>query len=64
MAKKEILRVRAGEDQIKKMYTKLSKFYGFIERFERQLRKKALKFLNLSKGNCVGDWFWKGLLSS
>ncbi|MFX0186143.1 MAG: class I SAM-dependent methyltransferase [Candidatus Hodarchaeota archaeon] len=53
MANKEILRIRADKDQIKNMYTKLSKFYGLIEWFERQLRKKAIKFLNPSKGEIV-----------
>jgi ubiquinone/menaquinone biosynthesis C-methylase UbiE len=49
--KKEILRV---EGEIKETYGKLSKIYATLEgRFEKKLRKKGLKFLDIQKGDVV-----------
>jgi hypothetical protein len=46
MVKKEILRVRADEDSIKKIYGKMSKYYAIVEGiFERRIRKRGLRYL-------------------
>jgi ubiquinone/menaquinone biosynthesis C-methylase UbiE len=48
---KDILRV---EGEIKKTYGKLSKIYATLEgRFEKKLRERGLKFLDIQKGNAV-----------
>ncbi|GBE54660.1 demethylmenaquinone methyltransferase [archaeon BMS3Bbin15] len=49
--KKEILRVKG---EIKKTYAKVSKSYSIWEgRFERKLRERALKFLDVQEGEIV-----------
>ncbi|MFX1275204.1 MAG: class I SAM-dependent methyltransferase [Promethearchaeota archaeon] len=51
MAKKEILRVKGN---IKEMYAKLSKPYAIIEeKFEKKIRERSLKLLNLQEGEKV-----------
>jgi ubiquinone/menaquinone biosynthesis C-methylase UbiE len=48
---REILRV---EGEIKKTYGKLSKIYATLEgRFEKKLRERGLKILDIQKGNAV-----------
>ena len=53
MVKKEIIRVKADKNQMKKMYGIFSKIYGFIEKSEKSLRKRSLNLLNLKKGEIV-----------
>ena len=53
MSRKEILRVKADNNAMKKMYTKFSKVMGFIEKSEKSLRKRSLELLNLRKGDKV-----------
>jgi ubiquinone/menaquinone biosynthesis C-methylase UbiE len=53
MSRKEILRVKADSNTMKKMYTKFSKVMGFIEKSEKSLRKRSLELLNLRKGDKV-----------
>jgi demethylmenaquinone methyltransferase/2-methoxy-6-polyprenyl-1,4-benzoquinol methylase len=53
MKKKEIVRVKADEEDIKKMYSKFSKFTRFLEGVDDNLRKRALKLLNIDKGEIV-----------
>ena len=43
MSRKEILRVKADSNAMKKMYTKFSKVMGFIEKSEKSLRKRNLE---------------------
>lgn len=53
MVKKEIIRVKADKNQIKKIYSRFSKIYGFIEKSERALRKRSLNLLNIQKGEII-----------
>lgn len=50
MKEKEILRVKVNDIQMKKIYGLFSKFYGFVEKIEKGLRKKGLELLNLKEG--------------
>jgi len=53
MSRKEILKVRADNNTMKKMYTKFSKIMGLIEKSEKSLRNRSLELLNLRKGDKV-----------
>jgi demethylmenaquinone methyltransferase/2-methoxy-6-polyprenyl-1,4-benzoquinol methylase len=53
MYKKEIIRVKANKKQMKKMYGKFSKIYGFIEKSEKSLRKRSLDLLSLKINETV-----------
>ncbi len=54
MVKKEILRVRADEDSIKKIYGKMSKYYAIVEGIlERRIRKRGLRYLNIQESETV-----------
>jgi ubiquinone/menaquinone biosynthesis C-methylase UbiE len=53
MSKKKILRVRADDNTMKKMYSKFSKIMGFIEKSEKSLRNRSLELLNLKNGDKV-----------
>ena len=51
---KEILRVYRSKEEAKEVYDKLSKFYDFIAGpFEKKYQDKALKRLNVKKGEIV-----------
>jgi len=50
----DILRVPATQDDIKKSYGALSKFYGLLEgRFEKEPREKGLELLAIKEGEAV-----------
>ena len=54
MTNKEILRVKATKEAIRKSYGKISKFYAMAEgTFEKGLRKKGLEFLGIEEGEMV-----------
>jgi len=53
MNKKEILRVTVSEEDIKKSYGKMSRWYPVAERLERGVRKKGLKLLDIQEGETV-----------
>jgi len=53
MNNKRVLRVRADDTAMKRMYSKFSKFMGLIEKSEKSLRKRSLELLNLQKGEKV-----------
>ena len=51
MTKREVLRVKGD---IKQIYSKLSKTYALIEeKFEKDIRKRALEHLNIQEGEVV-----------
>ncbi|MFX0071068.1 MAG: class I SAM-dependent methyltransferase, partial [Candidatus Hermodarchaeota archaeon] len=50
---KKIIRVKANDNQIKKMYAKFSKFYAYIEKSERKLRKRALELLETQDNEII-----------
>ena len=52
--KRDILRVSATLEDIKKSYGALSKFYSILEgKFEKELRESGLKFLSVKEGEVV-----------
>jgi len=53
MNKKRVLRVRADDTAMKRMYTKFSKIMSLIEKSEKSLRKRSLELLKLQKGEKV-----------
>ncbi len=53
MNKKRVLRVRADDYAMKRMYAKFSKIMGLIEKSEKSLRKRSLELLKLKKGEKV-----------
>jgi len=53
MNKKRVLRVRADNTAMKRMYTKFSKIMSLIEKSEKSLRKRSLELLKLQKGEKV-----------
>ncbi len=53
MNKKRVLRVRADDTAMKRMYTKFSKFMSLIEKSEKSLRKRSLELLKLQMGEKV-----------
>lgn len=53
MSKKKVLRVKADDSAMKKMYAKFSKIMGLIEKSEKSLRNRSINLLNLKKGDKV-----------
>ena len=53
MNKKRVLRVRADDTAMKRMYTRFSKIMGLIEKSEKSLRKRSLELLKLQMGEKV-----------
>jgi len=53
MNKKRVLRVRADDTAMKRMYTKFSKIMSLIEKSEKSLRKRSLELLKLQIGEKV-----------
>ena len=53
MDEKRVLRVRADNTAMKRMYTKFSKIMSFIEKSEKSLRKKSFELLKLQSGEKV-----------
>ena len=53
-AKKEILRVRADKEAIKKSYGRISRWFALVEgRIEKGLREKGLKHLDVHEGETI-----------
>lgn len=53
MNEKSVLRVRANDTAMKRMYAKFSKFMGLIEKSEKSLRKRSFELLKLQIGEKV-----------
>ena len=53
MNKKRVLRVKADDTAMKRMYTKFSKIMSLIEKSEKSLRKRSLELLKLQIGEKV-----------
>ena len=50
---KEILRVSATVEDIKKSYGMMSQFYGAVEKFEKGPRERGLELLSVKEGDVV-----------